>query len=437
MIVKYHAYLENRRISSGRFLAAALVISSFLSMPALSSASEALTLEKVLEIAIQNNPEISAAVGRVEAEHAMVTPKFWPESPHGGWMKEDKLNFMEVQNGPMNFWTISQEVEFPLKLMFKGSAQKQRAYASEQDLQTVKWGVRQQVVTAYYNYWGLRKIISIFNAEREILRDMSRVVETRRATGKVPQQDEMKVHVEQTKLENDILLTQQELDTAFAQLNAGMNRDADSPVVLSEIDLKVPIVNVKIEELKESPIIEAPQVKKSQYLSFEANYFKKQAQWGWAPTTLFSFRKPFTNAEPGAYGIGLEVSIPLWFLMKDIPEIRAASKLAVEADSNFTRALRLTQSDFVGLSSKVRSTARILEIYETALIPQAGTTFNSSRAAYQAGETNFLELLDSQRSYFAVRIAFYQLLTQYVENISRLEQLLGRSISSIPTGGLS
>lgn len=400
-------------------------------------AADVLTLDRAIETAIENNPEIAAASGRADAEHSMVVSQGWPESPMGGWMKEERLNFMEVNNGPMNFWLVSQRVEFPMTLIYKSTAQRQRAYASDQELITVKWNVRQQVVTAYYNLYSLEKTLSLLNALREILRDMSRIVEARRATGQAPQQDEMKIHVEQTRLENDFLLTQQEHATAKAKLNAAMNRDADLNIVLPGGEMKIPRTNGNIGELKDAALLDTPEIRKAKFLSEEANYNRKRAKWALGPATFFSFRKPFTNDEPGAYGLNVEISIPLWFLMKELPEINAATSQAIEADAKLTRALRSTQADFVALSTKVHTTEKLLTIYETALIPQTVTTFRSSRAAYQAGQVNFIELLDSERSYYASQITFYQLLTQYVEVLSRLEQLLGRAISTIPTGEIS
>lgn len=414
-----------------------LLILMWFYQPHFAVSADFLTLENAVEIAIQNNPEISAATARVDAEHAMAISVGWPKSPMAGWMKEEKLNYMEVDRGPMNFWVVSQEVEFPLTLVYKSAAQRGRAYASEQELVSTKWNVRHQVVTAYYNYYTRQKTLALLNAQKEILRDMSRIVEARRATGQAPQQDEMKVHVEQTMLENEILLAKQESDVALAQLNAAMNRDADANVTLPEGELKTPKTNGNIEDLKNTPLLETPEIMKAKFLSEEANFNRKRAKWELGPSTFFSFRKPYTNDEPGAYGVNLEISIPLWFLMKEIPEITAATSLAIEADSKLTRTLRSTQVDFVTLSSKVRTTENLLTIYETALIPQTDTTFKSSRAAYQGGQVNFIELLDSERSYYATRITFYQLLTQYVENLSKLEQLLGKSISTIPVGGLS
>src|SRR3990167_7281651 len=400
-------------------------------------AADVLILDRAIEIAIGNNPEIAAAKGRVDAEHSMVISQGWPEAPMAGWMKEEKLNFMEVNNGPMNFWLVSQKVEFPLELIYKSSSQRQRAFASEQELLTTKWDVRRQVVTSYYNLYSLEKTLTLLNALREIFRDMARIVEARRGTGQAPQQDEMKIHVEQTKLENDLILTEQEHAVALAQLNAAMNMDADAKVVLPSGEIKTPQTNCNLGELRDTELSETPEIKRAKFLSEAANFSKESAKWKLGPTTLFSFRKPFTNDEPGAYGLNVEISIPLWFLMKEIPEINAATSLAIEADSKLTRALRSTQVDFVALSTKVQTTSKLLTIYETALIPQTSTTFKSSRAAYQAGQINFIELLDSERSYYASQITFYQLLTQYVEVLSRLEQLLGRTLSTIPTGGIS
>ena len=83
---------------------------------------QALTLEKALSQAMGTNPEIGASAARADAEHSAIRSQYWLDNPKMGLMRENNLNFMEQQMGPMTLWSVSQEVKFPAKYFRNWSA---------------------------------------------------------------------------------------------------------------------------------------------------------------------------------------------------------------------------------------------------------------------------------------------------------------------------
>ena len=88
-------------------------------------------------------------------------------------------------------------------------------------------------------------------------------------------------------------------------------------------------------------------------------------------------------------------------------------------------------ADIKDLKGRVSTGVKTLEIYQTSLIPQAQGSYNSSRSAYQADKTSFLDLLDSERSLYRVKTDYYQSLRQYVSALCILERELGFSVSNL------
>jgi len=88
------------------------------------------------------------------------------------------------------------------------------------------------------------------------------------------------------------------------------------------------------------------------------------------------------------------------------------------------------------LFAKAQTGQRMLKVYKTALIPQATATLNSSRIAYRAGKSNFMELIDSERSVYTIQISYYRTLSQFVESVAMLEERVGASVSTLPFGDL-
>ena len=45
-----------------------------------------------------------------------------------------------------------------------------------------------------------------------------------------------------------------------------------------------------------------------------------------------------------------------------------------------------------------------------------------------------MDLVDAERSLYEVRIAYYQTLAKFVENLAKVERIAGSSLSTLPFG---
>lgn len=405
-----------------------------LDLKTAAATSATLTLKDALTRALSSNPELSAFRYHAEAEDSATRAQAWPNNPQVGLAYEKDSSLMQQQMGPMTSASISQEILFPPKYILRGSAQHHRAQAADQEYANKKLEIRQKVMSAYYNLYAIRRTIDLLKAQKETLREIARIAESKRATGVVPQQDEMKAHVEQTKLESELLLAIQESEITESALNVLLYQNPTQPILLTHTNLDVPKITVALDTLTEQVPNTSPTIKQQEYLSEEAKTQKSLADLGYAPDFMLTFQKPFINAPAGAYQASVGISIPLWFFMQQTSEVASATRRSMQSENLLIHTRQEVHSMVRVLSAKIRTNEKILKIYETALIPQASSTLNSSRSAYKAGRTSFIELLDSERSVYALQIAYYQALTQYVTMLSELERVTGQSISSLPFG---
>ena len=397
-----------------------------------SKSSELLTLEAALKAAGEQNSELSAFRSRSKAEASSIKSEYWLDNPKIGLMREEQMTRMQQEMGPMNSWTVSQEIKFPTKYFLLGDAQTARARASNEELSDKALEIRQRVISSYFALYSVQRELALLDAQKETLREIARVAEARRATGAVPQQDEMKAHVEQTKLENEIILRRQEREEKLASFNSLLGREVTKDVVFAKDELRTPKLNVQPSEISKLALNRSKALGASQFMVEEANKRKKLAYQSYLPDFMISYRKPYGNAPPDAYALGVEMTIPLWFFAKQTSEVQVASARFAEAEANLETLKRSTQAEVHAQTSKVEAFEKLLRIYETALIPQATSTLNSSRSSYRAGRSQFLDLLDSERSLYEVRINYYETLAKFVDALTQLERVVGTSLSTLP-----
>ena len=66
-----------------------------------------------------------------------------------------------------------------------------------------------------------------------------------------------------------------------------------------------------------------------------------------------------------------------------------------------------------------------IDLFERVLIPQAHEAQRSTEAAYQTGQAGVLDLLDSERVLFDVRLANSKQQSDYLIALARLERAVG------------
>jgi len=398
-------------------------------------AKEPVTLQTALSQAYSSNPAIAASQALAEAEHAAIRSQSFLEDPRIGLMRENNMNFMQMQQGPMDSLSISQQIKFPAKYFLLNKAQSAKASQADEMAKQKKLEIRTKVVSTYYNLYSVDRVLALLDAQRESLREIARIAEARYATGGVPQQDEMKAHVEQTVLEKDILMVQEELSTIRATLNAALCDESASEILLPKEEPNVPKISTDLNEITKEVEHRSREIRAAQSAVIEREAQKSLAYLGYAPDFTLNYRRAIGSyAAQNAYSASIEFSIPLWFFAKQSGEVSSASSRVIEAE----KKLESTKNDHIAevksLIAKVQSFKKVLEVYQTGLIPQASSTLNSSRASYRAGKSGFIELLDSERSLYNVRIAYYRTLSQFTESLAKLEEILGESVSTLPFG---
>jgi len=378
-------------------------------------------LSEALTQVLNHHPVIESAKNLQLASTKEIRPLYFPDNPMLGIMKENE----------MKSWSVSQELLFPSKYYHRANIQTKRSLISKEELTNKKLEVRQQVISAFFSLFMLEKNLEYLNAQKDLLREIARIAESRRITGHVSAQDEMKAHFEQSNLEKDLLMAQQDITSEKARIKEYFGIDNS----LNTQNLLPPSLTVSPNELVELAITSPPLLNMASLYMEEASAMKKLARDSFLPDFKITFKKSLEQASDEK-SIALEMKIPLWFFAKESGDFSAASAKSASAVLNHEETKRKINFEQRSLSTKIIAKQKLLKLYTTTLIPQAQSTINSSRAAYKAGRTSFMELLDSERTLYGIHISYYQELKDFSETLASFERLIGKSISTLPFGDI-
>jgi len=164
----------------------------------------------------------------------------------------------------------------------------------------------------------------------------------------------------------------------------------------------------------------------------EAEYQFQLATWEFAPDFQLQYQHRISGVPEDSRIYSIAMTFPLWFWKKN-SEVSGASSRKTAQEFKLTDTLQKTVAKIRDLKGKTETGLKVLNVYETSLIPQAQGAFSSTRAAYRANKTSFLDLLESERTLYRVKTGFYRALKQYVISLSQLETLLGFTVSDFDT----
>ena len=75
-----------------------------------------------------------------------------------------------------------------------------------------------------------------------------------------------------------------------------------------------------------------------------------------------------------------------------------------------------------------RDAERKIDLYRDTLVPKARQSLRSTEAAFRAGTSSFLDLIDAERTLLDFELSYERASTNRAQRLAELEKLVGRSI---------
>ena len=406
-----------------------------LSLPISASAQPAqlrLKLDPLIEEALQNNPEILAAKKRGEVFKEKV-----PQS----WALEDPMLGLGIVNLPTNFSfrdedmtmkeiSISQKIPFPGKRPLMREMAEKEAEAVSTEIDDRANRVIKEVKTTYFDLSHVYRAKEVTQRNKQIFETLSKIAETRYATGEGIQQDVLKAHVEISRMADDLIMLDQKRVALEAKLNSLLNRVGDVSMGEPE-DLMFKSFAFTLDELQKMALDSNPTLKAMKTMIEAKEKAHGLARLDYYPDFTFKFaygqrdNGPEMNRRDMLTGM-VEMTIPLFFESKQSRKV-AETLADIQTLQAQYRAMKNEVFYMVAsMASMLQRTERQLELYKTGIIPQASMQIKSALSAYTVNKIDFMTFLDSQMTLYRYELEYHGALTEYEKNLSSLEATVGK-----------
>lgn len=413
-----------------------LLVSSVTFLPVSNGYSESKKAESLVDLVnegVQNNPHVQAQYSQwkaVEFKAKYVSRHPDPQARYSffGESVETRVGPQEKKYG------VSQKIPFPGKLSIKGFAHRRHADMKKEQYEASKRELIKSIKYVYYDLSWIDTSIRITENEKTLLENMERVARRKYESNLTTQQDVIKIHVEISRLIENLFRLKQNRVSLVAMMNNLLDREKGSslgsipPVEPQEF-------NLSLDQLHTIGKGKRPELRAAHFAVKKAEKEHTLSKLNYLPdfTVSYDYIKigDNTTSRPDdgqdAWWGTVSINLPIWFgkLSAEVKEKKETLAAKRKDYKNMENKLSFEIED---LYFKINTDKDIISLYKTGLVPQAEHAFEAARTGYETGIIDFLNWLDTERIFLQINLAYYKSIVDYQKSIARLERAIGNDI---------
>jgi cobalt-zinc-cadmium efflux system outer membrane protein len=408
------------------FLKAGLLV-LFFALVASAQTTEKLSLNNALTIALNNNPEISAAQKEIDAASGRVLQAGRIPNP------ELSVTFNEVPTN-INFGDagekdigLSQPIEFPGKRGSRVDVAEHGESIAELSLSRTKAIVSAKVKRAYYQSLLAGEVVSNLEFTITLFSDFLRTVTERYQAGASKYLDVIRAKVEVTRLRNDLVEAKREQQTRLGELNVLLGRTSTTPIVLSDSLTYQPLgmlqdsaVELYANQSNFLKIVEREAQRSQSVLNLARTSYLPDFSLGIAFQKRPGQISPDNRSGSSSYlGFQIGASVPLWFWQGPKGEVQEAEALLDISNIRISAARLRVRLNILSAFRSASVAQEQLQVFDTSLLRDVKDELRAGISAYQNNQVDALNLFDIYRTFRATKIeyarALYNLLAAKAE----------------------
>ena len=412
--------------------AAILILGSTAS--ALADVPPGATVQSLLQLAQERNPEFSAMRHEASAASERVLPAGALMDPRL------KMEFQDItkagEQAPAllpsdvasTAYTLTQELPWSGKRELRRTIATLEAEASQGRAKQTWAELAAHIKALFVQRYLVQVNQRLAGDNLELMLQLEKVLQVRYAGGLAAQQDITRIHVEHTGMRAELLALAGEWRQSTTRLNTLLARAADAPLAAPTALRALPepakldfaALAERLRQANPQLFIESARLRsaeKSRDLAYKNRY----------PDFTLGLTAMQRQSSIKEWGFMVELNLPLrdGVLQSQERESEAmlsAARSRQEAAAN--QALADLSENLIALES-ARQTAHLMTY---SLMPQADLTWRAALAGYENGKADFATLLDAQRQIRGARQSQIKAQVEAQMRLVEIERLLGEDL---------
>jgi cobalt-zinc-cadmium efflux system outer membrane protein len=401
------------------------------------SLAQKLDLDSLMAEALKVNPDLKAAELRYQSFEAKVSQAgTLPDPMFKGTASNLPIDSWSLDQSPMSGveLMLTQRFPFPGKLGLAEKTARSMAQKTKEDYESVKNFMLGELKRNYYQLYLLDKSIEIIQKNKLLIEDFARIASTKYSVGKGIQQDVLKAQVEVSKMIDKLISLEEMKKMVQAKINILLNRSPQD--FLGETsDLSFREFSYSEEELQNLALANNPSLKGRSFQVSAARLSYDLAKREYWPDFSLSASYRIRDVVPmdpvkgkDFVSFSADLNIPLYFWSKQKKKVQEKALDLESSRQEYKAAQNNVKSGVSSVYYSLDKYRKEIQLYGTAILPQARQSLESAQSGYQVDKVDFLTLLNNQITLFNYEIAYYQALSSYFQSIAKLEEMAGKPL---------
>ena len=397
-----------------------------------------LRLDSLYAAVARANPRVMAAGALADAAVARVPGARRPPDPQlqFGLMNRELPGLGPMDPLGMTQLQLMQMIPTAGKLGLMGAAAEARSTSARARAIDLRWEVRSQVASAFYDVYRADRSLEIAIATKRLMEDVAATADAMYRVGETAQADVLKARVEVARMSEEIVAMRAMRLVGLARLGGLLDQPVDSGLPTAQLPTFPVSVDSPDALMREAASIR-PMVRAGE-ADLDAATAEQRRAW----------REIWPDLQIGVqYGqragqMGVERMGSL-MLGASVPVFAGSRQFRMRDEADAMRAMAAADLAAVRAETRARvaqvhaewSRARNLQaLYRTTILPQARASVTASLAAYRVGRVNLMTLLDNQTTVNRYEQELAALEAAEGMALADLEMLLGRELFDPSSG---
>jgi len=399
----------------------------FIPLYSKESASEGLTLDQCLSIALAQNPLILSSHQQYQASLARVNQAKALSQPSLDIDTDLQPGFFDLANIGESYFGLRQTLEFPGKRSLRGKIASQESNEIMQEIKLLKLDIAFQIKQAFFSLLLAKELQSYAEQNLGLSRDFLEKAEVKHETGDVAKVEVLRAQVEASKAANEVRQANNSVKLAKALLNFLLARKKHEPLEIQG-ELKQPPLDLDLESLIKKAMLSRPELKKILFSLKREDYRKKEGILSYLPDFELGASKHWIEGEGSFWDVTLSLPIPLFFwqpIRGEVAEARANHAALKSEEKHIQNAVVLEVEEAYRNALTARNQ---IILFEQEILTQAEEVYNMFLFSYQEGEIGGIELIEARRTLIDARKSYADALFNYDVSLAALEKSVGQTL---------
>lgn len=315
------------------------------------------------------------------------------------------------------------------------------AGAAYQKYEAKKLELFYEVKSIYYEFFYLGRAIAITRDNLELLKFWEAIARAKYRVALKQHPDVIKAQVELGKLEDRLRTIEDVVDPVSARLKAVVNLpdslDLPLPVGISVAEVAIDRDSVYAYALANNPDLKSlfhavEKGRAAKRLAGKESYPDLVAGVGYINVGE-ALDPSIPDSGKDAWTATVGITLPIWFGANKSRRQEAEAQYR-QAQYNHADALNRLRAMTEKIVFEYEDALRKTRLYRDGLVPKAEQSLNANYTAYQAGETDFLNLLDAQRQLLDFQLQLERSRSNLATSRAELEMITGTDLVFISNG---